>query len=420
MGNQREARMRRVIGIDVHRTFGEVVIWEDGVLRHVGRVDMTRTALEGLGKKLRSTDEVVIEATGNSMAVSRVLTPFVARVIIANPLQVKAIAQAHVKTDKIDAGTLASLQAAGYLPQIWTPDAATERKRRLAARRYQVVRHRTRIKNEVHSILHAHLIPKCPHADLFGARGRVWLARQPLPDDERAAVDRHVRELDRLAEDLTVLDREIAQAAIDDPAVRRLITITGVNLTVAAGIVAAIGDISRFKSPQKLVSYFGLNPRVWQSGLGAAHHGRISKVGRSHARAMLVEAAWAAAKAPGPLHAFFVRIRARRGHQIAAVAVARKLTVLCWHLLSKDEDYLWARPALVANKTRAMELQAGHPQQKGSRRGPAYAYNVKALRDQEMLVAAQAERSYERFVAQWKPRRPKEPARGRLKSAGHK
>jgi transposase len=159
--------MRRVIGIDVHRTFGEVVIWEDGIIRHAGRVDMTRTALEGMGKSLRSTDEVVIEATGNSMAVSRVLAPFVARVIIANPLQVKAIAQAHVKTDKIDAGTLASLQAAGYLPQIWTPDAETERKRRLVARRYQVVRHRTRLKNEVHSILHAHLIPKCPHADLF-------------------------------------------------------------------------------------------------------------------------------------------------------------------------------------------------------------------------------------------------------------
>ena len=77
----------------------------------------------------------------------------------------------------------------------------------------------------------------------------------------------------------------------------------------------------------------------------------------------------------------------RRGHQIAAVAVARKLTVLCWHLLTRGEDYLSARPALVANKTRAMELQAGHPQQKGSRRGPAYAYNVKALRDQEILVA---------------------------------
>ena len=102
-----EVRMRRVIGIDIHRTFGEVVIWEDGVLRHAGRVDMTRTALEGFGKSLQPTDEVVIEATGNCMAVSRVLSPFVARVIIANPLQVKAIAHSHVKTDKIDAGTLA-------------------------------------------------------------------------------------------------------------------------------------------------------------------------------------------------------------------------------------------------------------------------------------------------------------------------
>jgi transposase len=412
--------MRRVIGIDVHRTFGEVAIWDNGVVRHFGRIDMTRTALEGFGKTLRSSDEVVIEATGNSLAVSRVLTPFVSRVIVANPLQVKAIAQARVKTDKIDASTLASLHAAGYLPQIWTPDAATKRKRRLVARRYQVVRHRTRIKNEVHSILHAHLIPKCPHADLFNGRGKTWLARQPLPDDERSAVERHIRELDRLAEDLALLDREIARFAIEDPAIKRLMTITGVNLTVAAGIVAAIGEISRFGSPQKLVSYFGLNPRVRQSGLGAAHHGRISKIGRSHARAMLVEAAWAAAKAPGPLHAFFVRIRAKRGHQIAAVAVARKLTGLCWHMLTRSEDYLWARPALVANKTRAMELQAGHPQQKGSRRGAAYAYNVKALRDKEMLVAAQAERSYEHFTAQWKARRSKEPARGRLSSARHK
>ena len=99
------------------------------------------------------------------MAVSRVLSPFVKRVVIANPLQVKAIAHAHVKTDKVDAGTLASFYAAGYLPEIWTPDAATERLRRLVARRNQIVRHRTRIKNEVHTILHAHLIPKCMHAD---------------------------------------------------------------------------------------------------------------------------------------------------------------------------------------------------------------------------------------------------------------
>jgi transposase len=399
--------MGRVVGIDIHRTFGEVVIWEEGRLRHAGRVDMTRTALEGFGKGLQASDEVVIEATGNAMAVLRVLSPFVTRVVIANPLQVKAIAHAHVKTDKIDAGVLASLYAAGYLPQIWTPDAETERRRRLIAHRYQVVRHRTRLKNEVHAILHAHLIPRCPHADLFNGPGRRWLAAQPLPDDEVAAIKRHVHELDQLGASLRQLDQDIATAALDDPAVARLMTITGVNLTVATGLIAAIGDVHRFANPQKLVSYFGLNPRVRQSGLGAAHHGRISKAGRSHARAMLVEAAWAAAKTPGPLHAFFVRIRARRGHQIAAVALARKLTVLCWHLLTKETDYLWARPALIAAKRRSMELHAGKPQNKGNKRGPAYAYNVKALRDQEMKVAEQAEKSYEHFVGQWRTRPPR-------------
>lgn len=395
--------MRRVIGIDIHRTFGEVAIWENGVLRREGRVEMTRTALEGFGRRLDKSDEVVIEGeaeqrgvrwtarplNGNCMAVSRVLSPHVARVAIANPLQVKAIAHAPVKTDKVDAGILASLHAAGCLPEIWTPDAATERLRRLVARRHQLVRHRTRIKNEVHSILHAHLIPKCPHADLFNRPGREWLARQPLPEDERAAVIRHVRELDRLGEALAVLDRAIAETALGDAPINRLLTITGVNLTVAAGLMAAIGDIARFDSPQKLVSHFGLNPRVRQSGLAAARHGRISKVGRSHARAMLVEAAWAA-KAPGPLRAF-IRIRARRGRQIAAVAVARKLTVLCWHMLTKEQDHLWARPSLVAQKRRAMELQAGRPQNKGNARGPAYAHNVKALRDQEARIAERAE-----------------------------
>jgi len=239
------------------------------------------------------------------------------------------------------------------------------------------------------------------------------------PDDIGPSFDLLVHTLDHLGEDLAALDKTIAVEVLHDAAVKRLLTITGVNLTVAVGLMAAIGDISRFASPQKLVSYVGLNPRVRQSGLGFAQHGRISKAGRSHARAMLVEAAWAAAKAPGPLHAFFVRVRARRGHQVAAVATARKFIVICWHVLSKDADYLWMRPALVATKVRAMELQAGAPSKKGAR-GPAYAYNIKALRDQEAAIAAQAERAYEHMVAHWQPKKPTDKVRGRLKSAEHK
>ena len=409
--------MRRVIGLDVHRTFAEVVVWEEGRLRPAGRVDMTRSGLEGFGRTLDKADEVVVEATGNAMAVVRALSPYVARVIMANPLQVRAIAHARIKTDKVDAGVLAQLRAADFLPEVWLPDPATERLRRLVARRNQVVRHRTRIKNEVHAILHAHLIPPCPHADLFGGLGRTWLGKQSLPEDEVAAIARHLRELDRLGEDLAVLDREIAEATQGDQAVRRLPTTTGVNLTVAAGLVAAIGDVKRFSGPDKLVSYFGLNPRVRQSGLGLAQHGRISKHGRAHARAMLVEAAWAASKAPGPLRAFFLRIRAKRGHQVAAVAVARKLAVICWHLLSKGTVYLWQRPALVAHKVRSMELQAGQPMRKGNTRGPSHAYHVKELRDREIEVAQQAERAYEHAVRSWQPAGPKSGRTGAAKEA---
>ena len=126
---------------------------------------MTRSGLEGFGRSLTKEDEVVVEATGNAMAVVRVLSPYVARVIVANPLQVKAIAHARIKTDKIDAGVLASLRAADFLPEVWVPDAETERLRRLVARRNQVVRHRTRVKNEVH----AHPAP------------RIWSRRARMP-----------------------------------------------------------------------------------------------------------------------------------------------------------------------------------------------------------------------------------------------
>jgi transposase len=142
--------------------------------------------------------------------------------------------------------------------------------------------------------------------------------------DERVGIEQWLHELDRLAEDLAVIDRALGTEVLDDTNLKRLLTITGVNATIAIGLLAAIGEIVRFASPQKLVSYFGLNPRVRQSGEKPAQHGRISKIGRSHARAMLVEAAWAAAEAPGPLRSFFLRIRARRGMQIAAVATARK------------------------------------------------------------------------------------------------
>ncbi|TIY11627.1 MAG: IS110 family transposase, partial [Mesorhizobium sp.] len=147
---------------------------------------------------------------------------------------------------------------------------------------------------------------------LFSKRGRAWLEAQPLAEDQRRVVLRHAGELDRLGGELAQVDKSLAKTALQEPRVKRLMTITGVDVTVALSIVAAVGDIERFSSPEKLVSYFGLNPRVRQSGDKPAYHGRITKQGRAHARSMLVEAAWVISGVPGPLRAFFMRIRGAR------------------------------------------------------------------------------------------------------------
>ena len=399
----------RVIGLDVSRTVAEIAYLEQGKIRPGGRVTLDHASLARFASELHADDHVVLEATGNTAAIVVALQPHVARVVIANPLKVRLIAEAHVKTDKIDAAILAQLYASGFLPEVWIADERTQSLRRQVARRVQIVRQRTRLKNEIHSVLATHLIPRCTATDLFGKRGRRWLTEQPLPMDERVGIEQRLRELDRLGEDLIVIDRALGTAVLEDAQVRHLLTITGVNVTVAIGILAAIGEISRFPSPQKLVSYFGLNPRVHQTGAQPAQHGHISKIGRSHARAMLVEAAWAAAKAPGPLRWFFLRIRARRGTQIAVVATARKLATIVWHVLTDQEDFTWARPSLVAMKERRLQLQAGACAQRGQK-GPAAAYSVKALRDRERKVVENAERAYSRLVGHWQPQRPKAKA----------
>ncbi len=110
------------------------------------------------------------------------------------------------------------------------------------------------------------------------------------------------------------MDKELAGQSLGDPTVTRLMTIPGVDAIAGISIVAAVGDFTRFADPHRL-AYVGLNPKVRQSGNSAPVHGRISKAGRAQVRGVLVEAAWSASRTPGPLRAFYKRIKARRGFQ---------------------------------------------------------------------------------------------------------
>jgi transposase len=311
-----------------------------------------------------------------------------------------------VKTDKVDARILAQLLAADFLPPVWLPDERTRSLRRQVMRRAHLVRQRTRIKNQVHAILARNLAPTPPVSDLFGRTGRHWLSRQELPCDERATVAALLRQLDFHGSEMAIVDKELAIEALADPMVGRLMTIPGVDAIAGMAIVAAVGDFTRFDDPNKLVAYVGLNPRVRQSGNSAPVHGRISKTGRAHVRGVLVEAAWSASRAPGPLRAFYQRVKGRRGFQKAVVATARKMTVLAWHLVTKDQDYAFARPGLVTHKRRKLELAAGAPSRRGNYGPPGAAYNDKERRTQERIAVEKAEHAYEVLVAHWQPKRP--------------
>lgn len=398
--------MGRCIGLDVHRDFAQVAVWEKGKVTDAGRIPTSPEGLRTFAKGLRRSDRVALEATMNTAAIAALLAERAGEVVVSNPFKTRVIAEAKIKTDKVDARVLAELLAADYLPSVWLADDDTKALRRQVSARVGVVRHRTRLKNQVQAILARNLLPRCPASDLFGHKGRAWLAGQPLPDDERWAVGSLLRQLDFAGEELRQIDAHLARVALDDADILRMMTIPGVDMPVAVAIKATVGDFSRFPSPNKLVSYVGLDPRVRQSGGLPATHGHISKQGRAWARGMLVEAAWVAAKAPGPLRGFNDRVKARRGWQIATVATARKLLIICWHLIHDEADYAFARPSLVAKKRRALELRAGLPARRGGPAGTAAAYSLKTVRDRERAVLEQAEAAYQHLAGDWQPSRP--------------
>lgn len=397
----------RYIGMDVHRSFAQIAVVEDGLVRDEGKIGVKSEDLrEWADVFLEPGDEVALEATTNSDAIATMLRDVVSKVVVSNPRKTRAIAEAKVKTDKVDARILAQLLAADFLPATWVADDQTRRRRRLVVRRVHLVKQRTRLQNQVHAILSRNLVPTCPHSKLFSGVGRRWLARQVVPADEQRSIDALIRQLDFHGEELAEVDKDIAVDAVDDLVIARLMTVPGINVTVAMSIVAAVGDFSRFESPDRLVSYLGLNPRVKQSGNRPASHGRITKAGRAQARGMMVEAAFSASRTPGPLRAFYRRIKGRRGFQVATVATARKMTVLCWHLVTKEQDYAFARPSLVAHKRRSLELAAGAESRRGPTAGPSRDYHIKPLRDAEKELVEQQEHAYEVLVAHWQPQKP--------------
>ena len=366
--------MLRFVGLDVHKRVLQICIIDaEGKTLFTQRLeDFDRERLiEFARQHLKPQDRVALEATTNTWAVARLLRPFVAEVVAGNPLATKAIAQAKVKTDKIDAKVLAQLLRCDYLPRVWQPDEATSLLRELTSRRTALVGDRTAVRNRIHSLLAVRLLAT-PIDELFGATGRAWLqslSAEQLGEQGRLILDADLRLHDAIEREIETLEEELARRGYSDARVKLLMTLPGVDLMVAETLVAALGDVSRFADGDHAASYLGLAPSTRQSA-DRCYHGPITKAGNSHARWSLVQAAHSVARHPGPLGHFFNRLSRKKNYNVAVVATARKLVVIAWHMLTKNEPYRYATPASTAQKLARLRIRVtGKRRRGGSSKG---------------------------------------------------
>ena len=357
--------MLRFVGCDVHkRTAVFTILLEDGTLFATYTVPVTREALTAFAERqLTGEDRLAMEATTNTWAVAGVLRPLVKEIVIGNPLKVRAIAEAKIKTDKVDSRVLAELLRCDYLPRVWQPDAETQRLRRLTHRRAALVSDRTRLKNRLHSILHHCLIP-LPECDLFSKRGMAWLRETPLAEEEAQARDSDLRLLEQTELEIVQLDERLVREAWQDEKVRLVMSIPGIDYTVAQTCLAAIGDVSRFANAKKLAAYLGLNPSTRQSG-EHCYHGKITKQGNAHARWLLVQAAQHLGQYRGPLGQTMRKMIKRKNRSVAVVACARKLAVLLWHVLTSGEPFRYAPARSLETKYSRLRVRATGQRRRG-------------------------------------------------------
>lgn len=356
----------RYVGLDVHkRVIQACILAPDGEIVFSGRLSIE--ALQKFAQEfLQPLDQVVLEATTNTWAIAERLAPHVAEVVISNPLTTKAIATAKIKTDKVDALVLAQLLRCDYLPRVWQPDPQTRELRRLTSRRAGLVSDRTRIKNRLHSVLAQRLIAP-PKERLFTPDGLHWLREVELDPEGRLMLDSDLRLLEAVEAEIARFDQLLAEKGHHDQRVKLLMTLPGVNVTVAQTLIAALGDITRFTDGDHAASYLGLVPSTRQSG-DHCYHGPITKAGRGHARWMLIQAAQHVRHHAGPLGVFFQRLAGKKNYNVAVVAAARKLVVIAWHMLTNHEPYRYAQPRLTQEKLAKLRIKAA-----GQRRrtGPA-------------------------------------------------
>lgn len=339
------------IGIDISKKKADVCIRSESQTLDSFAVSNDMGGIKQLQQRLepyKNDSKVTMESTGNMWIVMyEKLEEQGLNLSLANPLKTKAIAEAKIKHDKLDAAVLADLARADLIAKCYVPDKNTRMVRDLIRHRIDLAQKRTEFKNKVHSILDKYCISY--DGVLFSNKGLRWLKSQQIDRIDFQIITSHLLQIETISQLIHGAEQEIARIAIHDARTDLLLGFCGIDYYGAMLLLYEIGDITRFANPKKLVSWVGLTPSLYQSG-NTSYTGRITRRGNSRIRWYLVEAAQKAARYDPKLKPFYERIKKRKGVQKAKVAVARKMLVSIYWVLTRNDLYDGNRQDLQKRK----------------------------------------------------------------------
>jgi transposase len=344
------------VGIDLHRKRSHVAVLDDKGNELLSRriVNDPATFLELLAD-IDGESKVALEATYGWEWLADVLEEAGYELHLAHPLRTKAIASARVKTDAVDARTLAHLLRTDLLPEAYIAPRELRELRDLLRHRVALTRMRSALKQRAGAILAKHGIQR-PYSDMFGPSGLRFLETLVLREGPRRRLDSTLALIADFSREIDRTTCEIDSRAKADPYVEVLCQIRGVGRYIAMLVIAEVGDIGRFQTARRLCSWAGMTPTV-RSSDQRTRLGHISHQGSPALRWALVEAAQHAARGGGPLRESYERIAKRRGGQVAKVAVARKILTLCFYGL-RDGEIRCLAPRAKARTVRTTAVSA--------------------------------------------------------------
>lgn len=330
-------------GFDHHKRWTQAVAMdEQGRVLREGRVLNDSASLKRFLRGLPKPWKGVVEAGPTWGWIYDTLSQAGVEMIVAHPSHLRAIAEAKIKTDKIDARMLANLLRVDLIPAVYVPCEEVRAQKMLWRERIWLVRMRVRLKNRIHRLLTAYHVSIPEFSDLFGAAGRRFLEGLKLPEPGNHILKAELKLMESYQTQIQQVQHWASEASQDHPYRAYLESLPGFGKVFAPIVALEIDDPQRFANPSKLASYCGLVPSLYSSG-GKSWQGGIGREGNHWLKWAFVEAAWVAIRTSPYFRLLYQRLRQRKTAQVAIVACARRMSEIAYHLM-KERRYYQERP----------------------------------------------------------------------------